>query len=105
VRVPYETELQAGWAEKVDCWRWQKMGSRSWRKTGNCPRCKHEMTVDYNMPVLRHLLPALRISSETSLRSGIAACNCSHPHEGHPAQPESRDDWGCGQQARIAPPA
>ena len=102
--VPYETEPQAGWAAKVDRWRWHELGSLSWRKTGKCPRCKHEMTVDYNMPVLRQLLPSLRRSPALA-RRGLAACNCNYVHEGHPTTPEGRDDWGCGQQAQIAPPA
>jgi hypothetical protein len=109
--LPWDKEPTTGWRETVDHWTWRSLGSGEWQKSGPCPRCKHEITVD------RHHGGTLRVNQdraeEAELESIVIAeggsdqrhgrfarCNCGEHHPGRPAQ----ITHGCGQWAYVNPP-
>jgi hypothetical protein len=82
------------WLTQVDNWPWvHEAASRSWRKSGQCPRCHHRMD-----RVLA--LGTGPFFAEPSLPDEVSiACNCDHDHEGRPA-----GESGCGQAGIFSPP-
>lgn len=89
--IPYDTDTSPAWVTTVSGWPWIATATdhgkpTSWEKRGPCPRCDHAMNVSVGLD--ESILPVDTVD---------ASCNCSHPHQA------SRT--GCGQDARIDPPA
>jgi hypothetical protein len=77
------------WADDVAKWPWQEVapGNR-WVKSGRCPRCKHEISIEVEWGVY--------IDQPTVL----AVCRCQRPHTDRPEDAPP----GCGQRAFIPGP-
>lgn len=102
MELPYDPNLHEGWQSEVDGWPWQQLDKRSWRKRGLCPRCKHNMTVDYTVSIIADFLPALRGGPKR--RRKLARCDCNVAHPGQPIEEPKKQGLGCGQQANITAP-
>lgn len=108
-RAPFE-----GWRETVNDWSWRELGPGQWEKSGDCPRCKDEMSVEkrgaYTQTVEAEGAEefALELEREQEeilyridgVEQYLARCNCGGDHPGRP-KPVTR---GCGQKAMIDPP-
>ena len=88
---PYRPDPVPGWGDTVASWPWQPWLEHDvplgWTKAGDCPYCKHSMTVHQTKQ--RYASPA---------EWKHAQCNCGYPHEGRPTDEPVK---GCGQQADI----
>ena len=84
------------WMEVVNAWDWRQRSPGEWSKSGDCPRCGHEMSVLVRGSVI---LGGEAIERET-MEPVLAICNCGDSHSGRP----TGFDRGCGQRALIDPP-
>jgi hypothetical protein len=95
------------WVRAVDAWEWHAKyktrhdGTRelvSWVKTGKCPRCGDEMTVEqprgYGQTIEGDEGETV-IASADKLKG--AKCDCSGTHAGRPSEVEH----GCGAAGYI----
>lgn len=91
--VAWSTATEPHWATSVGQWPWQELRASDsktvigWYKRGQCPRCRHEISVRQNRGA--HLVPP-----RPTL---LARCNCDAVHANRP-------DWapdGCGSSGSI----
>ena len=112
--LPWSQVADPTWVPTVDGWPWRPLGDDDWGKSGPCPRCKAEITVQdvdgvfaflarIHAPDLGLLLMADHgpiVCTVEKERQFFARCNCSEAHKGRP----SGLKYGCGQAGFIARP-
>lgn len=92
------------WVRAVNAWEWHAKyktrhdGTRelvSWLKTGKCPRCGDEMTVEQTRGYGQTIEGETVAASADKLKRAI--CDCSGAHAGRPSEVEH----GCGAAGYI----
>jgi hypothetical protein len=108
--LPWNSETPPGWRASVNAWRWHPTGGGDWAKSGSCPRCEHEITIQEGtfeanaVEMSEDSRFALEVVPEAAEQADetmtFARCNCGEPHSGRPGELAH----GCGQWANIDPP-
>ncbi len=94
--LPYDETTCDGWLATVNRWPWKEIEPRHWRKSGKCPRCRHDMHREVRPVVVRLFdrgpssIPPLRVD---------VLCNCTVVH---PQRPDNR--VGCGSAGEFDGP-
>lgn len=114
--LPWDRDPFHGWRDTVNGWRWRKLGPGHWEKGDDCPRCKHEMSIEKGGAYTQTIDVEARDMEEPALGveedreevlyrvdgeiQHLARCNCGGDHPGRPPEVTR----GCGQKAMIDPP-
>jgi hypothetical protein len=111
--LPWDTTPINGWGAAVEGWQWHSIGGDAWQKSGDCPRCRHGITLDKGGGVSEVFEAATSVEDlqfraergpvmvQTEEREKFfARCGCTEKHPGRPP----RISRGCGQWANIDPP-
>lgn len=90
-QVPYEETTPSDWDAVIDSWTWDPEPPdgkpTGWRKSGQCPRCQHDISI-----TLGHVVAIFPIGARP------AYCNCSIAH--------LQGVEGCGARGLVSgPPA
>lgn len=96
--VEYEEVLDPEWLAIVSSWSWKRMGPYEWQKMGECPYCKHDMTIARRL-MIYHALGGHAWPDVSTFRGLLphmtdVRCSCKVPHS------QSSTD-GCGRYGRI----
>lgn len=94
--TPYDETPNEEWFKAVESWEWQKIDKDTWKKSGECLVCLHQ--IDF----LLSKIYSLDLSTEAEFPEEVLIiCNCGETHEGRADDMEPK---GCGQAGYFSPP-
>jgi hypothetical protein len=102
---PWLNQRSDKWSAGVKAMEWLQQDSRTWVKSGNCPRCGHIMMVRHesHVPFPAITDAAVKEAAKTGRGAPVpvnARCNCTVDHTGHPLKPDDAV-WGCGMHGSV----
>lgn len=102
--TPYDTQTSQAWLDAVGAWDWIPEGKQTWRLSGVCPRCQHEMSkVVQPTQIFTFTFSVGSRDDATSdpPATVTVACNCEMDHSG---RPDGEAEAGCGYAGVFAGP-
>lgn len=94
--VEWDDAYDEEWAAEVANWLWSREGN-VFRVEGNCPRCGHAMSREFEKAsVVRRLTDEPQQEEDTTVEIAVW-CNCTASHAGRP----KGTTGGCGKSMMV----